>query len=90
MNIATGKLPLLCLCASLFALVAEAATNMTPVALTGWNRDVIVESTAVGPPFTAYAAPMNSARPMPFTRLACQLMRGREHGQRPALHEFCS
>ena len=66
MNIATGKPRLLCLCASLTALVAEAATNMTPVALLGWNRDVIVESTAVGPPFTAYAAPMNSGEANAF------------------------
>jgi hypothetical protein len=66
MNIATGKLPLFCLCASLTSLVAEAGTNMTPVAVTGWNRDVIVESTAVGPPFTAYAAPMNSGEANAF------------------------
>src|SRR5258705_11980763 len=66
MNIATGKLRLLSLCASFTALITEAASNMTPVALTGWNRDVIVESTAVGPPFTAYAAPMNSGEANAF------------------------
>lgn len=33
---------------------------MMPVAVTGWNRDIIVESTAVGPPFTKYASEMNA------------------------------
>src|SRR5262249_49172809 len=66
MNIATRRLHVLCLSACLTSLVAEAATSMTPIALTGWNRDVIVESTAVGPPFTAYAAPMNSGEANAF------------------------
>src|SRR6516164_5537386 len=35
-------------------------TNMLPVAVTGWNRDLVVESTAVGPPFTNYASEMNA------------------------------
>ena len=39
---------------------AQASTNMTPVAVTGWNRDLIVESTALGPPFTNYASEMNA------------------------------
>jgi hypothetical protein len=33
---------------------------MTPMPVTGWNRDLVVESTAVGPPFTNYASEMNA------------------------------
>ena len=36
------------------------ATNMTPVAVTGCNRDLVVESTAAGPPFTGVATEMNA------------------------------
>lgn len=60
MIIALRKTQLLCLSGLLTALTAEAGTNLTPIAVTGWNRDVIVENTAVGPPFTAYAQEMNA------------------------------
>ncbi len=33
-----------------------AGTNMTPIALTGWNLDVIVEAGVNGPPYTNYAS----------------------------------
>jgi hypothetical protein len=66
MTIATRTLQFFCLSAWLTALVADAGTNMTPVAVTGWNRDVIVESTAIGPPFTAYAANMNAGEANAF------------------------
>jgi hypothetical protein len=39
---------------------APAPTNMTPVVLTGWNRDLVVENTAPGPPYTNYASEMNA------------------------------
>lgn len=37
----------------------QATTPMTPVAVTGWNVDVVVEQTAVGPPFTSVASEVN-------------------------------
>jgi hypothetical protein len=37
-----------------------AATNLTPIAVTGWNVDVVIEQTAVGPPFTNVASEVNA------------------------------
>jgi hypothetical protein len=37
------------------AQTALEAANLTPIAASGYNRDIVVENTASGPPFSAYA-----------------------------------
>ncbi|MDB6066991.1 MAG: hypothetical protein JWR26_3199, partial [Pedosphaera sp.] len=44
---------------AIYAISGQLATNMAPIALTGFNYDLVIENTASGPPFGNYAMELN-------------------------------
>jgi hypothetical protein len=60
------------------------AANMTPVLVTGFNRDIVIENTASGPPYTGAALNFNSGENNVFYQTN---LPGKTHGL-PLLGNF--